>query len=154
MHTEFQAYTDQTYIKWYFRIAYFIYAIGIIIGLIINNYLSDFFLFIFVFTSFLFIILRKIKMKTQVDLTHLKINHPFMGKYKLPLAEIASIEKISFSFPNNRRTFHKKLGALYRMYGNEGVLVKTTNNTSFFLGSQQNKLHYKEIQQKLKMSIA
>lgn len=149
--TEQQALTHQTSVKWIFRINFFVYVVGIIIGFMLDRSLFQAFIVLFIFTLLLYLLLNKLVMKTSLTSTDLKLNHPFVGSFQIPIAEISSIELIRFSFPNNRRSFHKQLGTLYRIYGNEGILVKMKNRNTFFVGSQQVDVLAKEIQHKLKM---
>lgn len=150
--TEEQSLGYQKSIQWIFRISFVVYTIGIIVGWIKENLLLEVFLIVLAGTVVLYFVILKMKMKTIVTKNHLEINHPFVGNYTLPIVEIESIKLISdANIPSNRRTFHKNLGTLYRMYGNEGILVKMNSKNTFFVGSQQAEILEQQLQHKLKM---
>lgn len=148
--SEHQVLTQQKSVKWIFRIAFFVYLSGIVIGLAIDKSLFETFIVVCIVTLLLYILFRKLGMKTKVDSTELKVNHPFVGSFSIPITKIASTEKVSFNFPENRRSYHKKFGTLYRMYGSEGVFIKIQDSKPFFIGSQKADELQKVIQHKLK----
>ncbi|GGE26276.1 hypothetical protein [Psychroflexus planctonicus] len=148
--SELQVLTQQKSVKWIFRIAFFVHLSGIVIGLAIDKSMFETFIVICIVTLLLYILFRKLGMKTKVDSTELKVNHPFVGSFTIPMSEIASTEKVSLNFPDNRRIYHKKFGTLYRMYGSEGVFIKIQDSKPFFIGSQKADELQKVIQHKLK----
>ena len=134
---ENQNLTEQKSIQRIFGLTFVSYAIGIVFGYYNNKSFYEAFI-VLLFVSFgLYILLSKIKMTTKIDSKSLKINHPFLGRLNITISDIASIEQINFRFSNYRRSHHNKFGSLYRVYGKEGISIKTKNNFSFFLGSQK-----------------
>lgn len=145
---EYQSIVDQKSVKWIFRISFVIYFIGIIVGWFKERALSEAFLVILIGTAILYFIFLNMKMKTVITSKHLEINHPFIGRYLIPISKIELIDLITdANLPNNRRTFHSKLGTLYRMFGNEGLLIYTQSGTKFFLGSQRVELLNEKLSQ-------
>lgn len=122
--TETQNLTQQKLVKWAFGFAFLVYLSGFAIGLAKDKSLFEAHLIIFMVTLLLYFLLQKLRMKTEVDSTELKVNHPFIGSFSIPINQIVSTEKINFNFPNNRRSYHKKFGTLYRMYGNNGLFIQ------------------------------
>lgn len=134
---EHQRIVHQTSIKWFFRASFAVCSIGIVIGLLKSKSILEVFAIVLMVQLLLYYVFYKQKMTTQLQPTQLTVNHPFIGKYMVDLNEISHVELIiKANIPDNRRTFHAKLGTLYRMYGASGVLVKTKSGLLFFIGSQ------------------
>lgn len=134
---EYQSLVDQKSVKWIFRASFVVYTLGIILGILNEKTLAEAFLVLFAGTVVLYYILLKMNMKTVINTKYLEVNHPFIGRYQLSISEISTIELITkANIPNNRRTYHHKLGTLYRMFGNKGLLIQTQSGEKCFLGSQ------------------
>jgi len=134
---ESQFLTNQKLVKLIFKTTFVAFVVGAIFGLIQDSSMFEIFTTFFLFTLALYVSFSKIGMKTKVDTTTLYIKHPFVGNMKVILSEIVSVEKTNFKFPPNRKSYHKKFGTLYRMYGNNGLLIKMKNKNSVYLGSQK-----------------
>lgn len=150
---EHQSIIHQTSVKWFFRISFAVYSIGIFGGLTYNKTILEVFVILLMVTLLLYYVFYIQKMTTQLHATQLSVNHPFIGKYTVDLNEINHVELIiKANIPDNRRTFHAKRGTLYRMYGTDGVGVKTKSGIKVFIGSQTAEELYHKLSTHIKLA--